>query len=257
MMIFDTHMHTVFSTDSKMTLEQVLLKQKELGIGVIITEHMDLKYPEPDSFMFDVKKYFETYNPYRKENFKIGVEVGMRQDCLEDNCKLIERYPFDFVIGSIHVIDNIDIYEACFYEKSKAEVYQRYFTAMLECVECYDCIDSLGHIDYIARYARYEDKEVYYHECSEAIDKVLTVIAEKNMALEINTRRLESQSAAQLLMPIYHRFYELGGRMITIGSDAHRPQEIGKGFQTALTMAKEAGLKPVYFNERKPIAILD
>lgn len=254
-MIFDTHMHTIFSTDSKMTIEQALLRGKELGIGIIVTEHMDLKYPEPDSFVFDAEKYFAAYEPYRSEVFRIGIEVGMRQDCLDANLQLVEQYPFDFVIGSIHVIDNVDIYDASFYRKSKKEVYEKYFEAMLQCITCYDCIDSLGHIDYIARYAQFEEKEIYYHEFTEAIDKVLKITAEKNKALEINTRRLDSRKTIEALMPIYRRFHELGGRMVTIGSDAHRPEDIGKGMNAALQMAQDAQLQPVYFVNRSPVFI--
>ena len=252
-MLFDTHMHTCFSTDSKMTMDEAVIRAKELGIGITITEHMDISYPDPLSFIFDVDQYFASYNKYRSESILLGIEIGMRSDCLAENCRIVESYPFDYVIGSVHVLDNIDIYAASFYQgKSKQDVYRQYFEAMLQCVTCYDGIHSLGHIDYIARYARFADPEVYYHEFAEQIDEVLTMLARKGKALEINTRRLGSKEAAEILMPIYQRFYEVGGRLVTVGSDAHRREEVGRGLDVGQEIAERSKLKAVYFKEGKP-----
>lgn len=252
-MLFDSHMHTKFSADSKMMIEEAIKKAQELNIGITLTEHMDFEYPGPMSFLFDVEKYFAEYNQYRSESLLLGIEIGMREDCLTENCKLVEKYPFDYVIGSIHVVDNIDIYLPEFYEgRSKQEVYRQYFNGMLKCVTCYDGIHSLGHIDYIARYAKYPDTEIYYNEFKEHIDEILKVVAQKGKALEINTRRLGSKDAVEVLMPIYQRFYEVGGRFVTIGSDAHRASEIGKGLADAVIMADRAQLKVVYFKDGQP-----
>lgn len=252
-MIFDTHIHTHFSSDSKMSLAQAMEKARLLDIGLIITEHMDLAYPEPEAFVFDVNQYLGEYAEYRGDRLLLGIEVGMRQDCLEESCKIIQSYPFDYVIGSIHVIENIDIYYEIFYKKrSKQEVYGHYFDAMARCLECYDCIDSLGHIDYIARYARYPDAEIHYNQFSQEIDKVLTILAHQQKAIEINTRRLSDPAIVKALLPIYKRFYELGGRMATIGSDAHKPEDVGRDLKTAIEIAEACNLKVVWFKNRQP-----
>jgi histidinol-phosphatase (PHP family) len=252
-MLFDTHMHTCFSTDSKMVIDDAIARGQELNIGITITEHMDIGYPEPKAFVFDVDAYFANYNSYRNDRVLLGIEIGMGADCVAENCQLVEKYPFDYVIGSVHVVDNLDIYIPEFYEgKNKQEVYHQYFDAMLQCVTCYDSIHSLGHIDYIARYAKFPDTEVYYREFKEHIDEILKVLAAKGKALEINTRRLHSKEAIEILMPIYQRFYEVGGRLVTIGSDAHRANEVGRGLAEGLVMADRAKLKVVYFKEGKP-----
>lgn len=252
-MLFDSHMHTCFSSDSKMKMDEAVAKGRELNIGITITEHMDIAYPGPLAFTFNVDQYFADYNTYRGDNVLLGIEIGMREDCLEESCRIVEAYPFDYVIGSIHVVDNIDIYLPEFYQgRSKQEVYQQYFTAMLQCVTCYEGIHSLGHIDYIARYARFTDTEVYYSEFREQIDEILTVLARKGKALEINTRRLGSKEAMEILMPIYQRFYEVGGRLVTIGSDAHRATEIGRGLAEGVEIAERSNLKVVYYKEGQP-----
>ena len=84
---------------------------------------------------------------------------------------------------------------------------------------------------------------------------MLSQLAQRDKALEINTRRLVTPDAREALLPVYHRFRELGGRLVTIGSDAHNAQDIGRGMDIALEMAAVCGLTPVYFKERKPIAL--
>lgn len=252
MIIFDSHLHTKFSTDSKMDIEDALRKAESLNIGLIITEHMDLKYPIEGNFFFNPEDYFNEYNKYRSSNTLLGIELGMRSDCVEDNRQIIENFPFDYVIGSIHLVDTVDIFREDFYAgRSKKETYEQYLTCMLECLKSHNFIDSLGHIDYITRYARYEDKEIYYDDFSDYIDEVLKTAVVSNIPLEINTRRLRDKAAADNLLKIYRRFYELGGRQVTIGSDAHNAAAIGNNINIALEIADRSNLKPVYFKERK------
>lgn len=252
-MLFDTHMHTRFSTDSRMTLEEATGRGRELGLGITLTEHFDLDYPDPKAFIFNIDDFFRDYGDARDNSVLLGIEIGMRVDQLKGNAAVVSRYPFDYVIGSIHLVDRIDIYQEDFYRgRAKTEVYGRYLAAMFDCLGCYDFIDSLGHIDYIARYARYADPELYYDEFTAAIDAVLGRVAEQEKALEINTRRLDDTGALAALLPIYRRFHQLGGTLVTIGSDAHRAQDIGRCFPTAVDMAAACGLKPVYYKNRRP-----
>jgi histidinol-phosphatase (PHP family) len=252
-MLFDTHMHTRFSTDSRMTIAEAMARGRELGLGITVTEHLDLDYPEPKAYVFDVDEYLRQYAAYRSDTVLLGIEIGMRVDQTEGNAAVVASHAFDFVLGSIHVIDRIDIYLKGFYlRRSKATVYGQYLATMADCLECHEFIDSLGHIDYIARYARYDDPELHYGEFAAAVDAVLGRLAAAEKALEINTRRLGDADAVAALLPIYHRFRQLGGKLVTIGSDAHRPKEIGKHFAVAVDMAAACGLRPVYYKERKP-----
>lgn len=255
-MLFDTHMHTTFSTDSQMTLKEAIQKANEINLGISITEHMDLAYPEPLAFLFDVKQYFNAYGQFRNDKVLLGIEIGMRPDCFEENRKISQQYPFDIVIGSVHVIDDIDLYSPDFYQsRTKREVYRKYFEFMLQCLKSYDFIDTLGHIDYICRYARFDDTQIYYKEFYDYIDPILSLVATRGQAMEINTRRLDNVQNLQQLIPIYKRFRELGGRWITIGSDAHKAQDIGKYMKDAMQIAELCQLTPVYFKNRKPVLL--
>lgn len=251
-MIFDTHMHTTFSTDSTMLLEEALQRARELGIGIITTEHMDLNYPQPGKFIFDVNAYFAAYRQYRSEDFLLGIEVGMAASCSEKNRAIATNSGFDYVLGSIHTVGDMDIYYDAFYNgKDKRAAYEAYFQEMADCIDTHAYIDALGHIDYIARYAKYGDTELYYHDFSEHIDEVLKRAIANDVVMEVNTRRFCQKQAVEVLLPTYRRYYELGGRMVTIGSDAHRSEGIGGYFTMAADFADACKLTPVYFENRK------
>ncbi len=251
-MLYDTHIHTCFSYDSKMSLAEVRRKLAEVNIGAIITEHIDLNYPDTTAFKLDTEGYFQAYAPYRNDRLLLGVEFGMGPQEVMDYRRLAESCPFDYILGSIHVVGSFDVYDAQFYaEKTKEEAYTAYLAATLECLGVYDYIDCLGHIDYITRYARFPDRELYYHEYREYLDAILAILADQGKCLEINTRRLGDTRAADCLLPIYKRFRELGGRWVTIGSDAHYAADIGKNFSVARHIADCCGLRPVYFHKRQ------
>lgn len=251
--MFDSHIHTKFSTDSKMDIEVAIKQAADLNIGIIITEHMDLNFPVSDQFRFNPEQYFKEYSKYRSDRVLLGIEIGMITDQVVENREIIERYPFDYVIGSTHLVDNLDVLMKSFYEnRSKKDSYEHYFKYIINCIKTHSFVDSLGHIDYISRYAAYEDKEIYYEEFSEHIDEVLKAVVRTGKAMELNTRRFGSSAAVDNLKKIYKRFYELGGRMITIGSDAHSESAIGFKFDAAKAITESCGLKIVYFSERKP-----
>jgi histidinol-phosphatase (PHP family) len=251
-MLFDSHLHTIFSTDSEMKFADLQAKSQQESCGIIITEHLDLNYPVPDKFTFSVGDYFTAYESYRSKRLLLGIEIGLRSDCLEKNRQVVSHHPFDFVLGSIHVVNQHDLYYAPYYEgRSKQAAYLDYFQAMIDCVKVYDFIDSLGHIDYIARYAPYSDPEVYYHEFSEAIDAVLISLAQQEVALEINTRRFAARQVIDYLIPIYHRFHELGGKYVTLGSDAHQPEAVARHLADAWELAQTCNLQAIYYEDRQ------
>ncbi|MCD2347695.1 histidinol phosphate phosphatase [Clostridium guangxiense] len=252
-MIFDSHVHTEFSTDSQLKIESALEAAKKLKLGIISTDHIDLNYPEKGKFIFDIDNYFNKYYKYRGDNYLIGVEIGMTEEYSDENRKINENYDFDYVIGSIHFVDGIDIYEKIYYKgKEKSSTYRRYFQAMINCIKTHEYVDSLAHIDYICRYATYEDSEIYYNEYAELIDEVLKFIIDKGIALEINSRRLDKAYIIKNLIPIYKRYREMGGNFVTIGSDAHYDKNIGMNIKEAFSIAEECNLRTVYYKNRKP-----
>lgn len=251
--MFDTHMHTIFSTDSTMTLDEVVKKQNELAIGAVLTEHIDFDFPGPDEFSFVPSEYFEKYMPYRNDKLLLGVEVGLQTQTVKQNIDFVKLADFDMIIGSIHVVCGYDIYYADYFDQmqSKTLAYGTYFKTMLENIQLFDDFDTLGHIDYICRNAPYTDNELYYNEFSDEIDEIFKFIINKGKTIELNTRRLGNKASVETLLTIYKRYYELGGRYITIGSDAHTPSAIGACFDIAADFADICKLTPVYFKNRQ------
>lgn len=249
-MLFDSHFHTEVSSDSDLKLEAALDFAKQNNIGLISTEHYDYDF-DGDLFKFDVNEYFKNYSKYRSENYLLGIELGLTSKSLEFN-KNLANNNFDYILGSIHIMDNQDIY---YYFKNikedKKSSYERYLKLVIENIEKVDFIDSMGHIDYPCRYAPYEDSNLYYNEYEELFDKLFKILIQKNIVMEINTRRLDNNTAYESLLEIYKKYSEAGGKYVTIGSDAHNLENLGANFGKALKIARLAKLTPIYFKNRK------
>ena len=239
-MIFDSHMHTKFSADSKMTADEAIAKAQSLNLGVVFTEHFDYGLElDGKDFAFDAAQYMSEYKNLRGEKVRLGVEVGLRKFARAANENFIAQADFDLVIGSIHLVDDLDIYYPEFFAgKDKAMAYKADF-------------DVLGHIDYICRTAPYENPELDYETFAAEIDEVLKIVVARGKVLELNTRRFNNSRAVAGLVPVYKKYRELGGRFVTLGSDAHRASAIGSYFIRAMELVRALDLTPVTFRERK------
>ena len=251
-MIFDSHMHTKFSADGKMTAAEALDAAARLNLGVVFTEHFDFGVENEDGkFTFDPAAYMTEYKNLRGAKVRLGVEVGLRKSARAVNENFIAQADFDMVIGSIHLVDDFDIYYPEFYiDKDKATAYGKYFEQMAAEAAVAD-YDALGHIDYICRAAPYDNPEMDYPTFAAQIDAVLKILIERGKVLELNTRRFNNPRAVVELVPVYKSYRELGGRFVTIGSDAHRATAVGNYFNRALEFVRELDLIPVTFCERR------
>lgn len=256
-MLFDSHLHTRFSADSEMTAAQAQAAAAKKGVGLVFTEHLDLSYPGEKQFLFDPRAYWQAYESLRGEHLSLGVEVGLAPGETESVEAFLAAVPFDEVIGSIHLVDGRDLYEKSCYEGQEQNVmYSRYFALMAAMVRENPFIDVLGHMDYIARYAPYENPGIRYNLWPDEIDEVLRAVVETGTALEINTRRFADRQARQELTEIFQRYRELGGRMVTIGSDAHTPENIADHFSLAQDFADAIGFRIVTFQNRQAMEVI-
>ena len=250
-MIFDSHMHTKYSADSEMQAADAIAKAQALGLGVVFTEHFDFDIPGDIDFTFVPEDYWKEYEHLRSASIRLGVEIGMEEIARKPAEDFIKRVPFDLVIGSIHLVDRFDIYYPDYYvDKNKETAYHKYFAMMADESAVGD-FDVLAHIDYICRAAPYDDPEIDYATFKEDIDKVLKIVIERGKVLELNTRRLNTRRGLKELIPIYSRYKELGGKYVTIGSDAHKVEAVGNYFDLAIDFAKELDLIIVTFCERR------
>ena len=207
------------------------------------------------NYRLDLDGYFAAYLPFRSKNTLLGIELGLVVDNVEENRAVTEKYPFDYIIGSVHVQDGYDIWEyfstATALQKKQQEIYSQCFASYYNFVKAQPFIDAVGHIDHICRYGSYEDKNIDLKLHGEELDRLFLVAAERDLALEINTRRFADKSAVESMRQVYKRFRERGGKYCTLGSDAHKAEDLGASFTVAKQLADDAGLQLVYFKNRK------
>ena len=261
----DFHMHTNFSTDSDFTPEQMIEGAIQKGLQTIcITDHQDIDFPEhvsPTGFRLDFDSYFEKL---RELQFKyknqievlIGVEFGLQLHLGQAYRELAEAYPFDFIIGSVHILDGMDpYYQEYFEDKTDEEAYSRAFEITLENIKNISDYDVLGHLDYVVRYGKNRDRDYSYLKYADYIDEILKHLIVHGKGLEINTAGFKyGLGFAHPHTDVLKRYRELGGEIITIGSDGHRPEHIAYDFHKVSAILQACGFKYyTEFRERKPI----
>lgn len=251
-MIFDCHVHTELSSDSRMKLEDGIEVAKSKNLGLIITEHLDLAYRK-EGFRVDLDEFFNRYSHYRGENLLLGIEMGIAWGITSELLETSKKYPFDYILGSIHRVDDLDIVEELLDGRYTDDVaFEKYLTHACKIIDEYSFIDALAHIDFISRYAK---SELYYDDYKELFDDLLNKLIKNNICLEVNTRRLKEPIAYKNLSKIYSRYKELGGNHIVLSSDAHAKNAIGFMFDEAIDLLNSIGLKQVYFKNREMFLI--
>ena len=277
MIIADMHTHSDFSGDSETPMEKQAEKAVRLALKhYCFTDHEDLYYPEVQGengnpvniFKLDLPNYIAKIKEVKtnfagKLNILTGIELGLCDKALPEYSQLLKENNFDFVIGSIHLIDGMDPYYPNFwlYHDSKNAV-QRYFTIMLEMINKFTDFDTLGHLDYIFRYIRDEagnpgESHYAYREYASLIDPILKRVIELDKALEVNTAGYKYGLGVPNPQPeVLKRYIKLGGTKITIGSDGHKPEHLAYDFNKCEDLLKELGFDGYYiFENRKPIKI--
>ena len=268
--MIDYHIHTDHSGDGKTPLLQQVESAVEKGLSEIcITSHFDHQSPSKHAYTFepDFDKYFSDIAECQarfKQNIriKIGIEVGLQAEkpsVLTYSGEMIRKYPFDFVIASMHYLPGRDLHKPQQWIDEgvgKRDVQGMYLKHTIDNLNLYDDYDVIGHLTYFSRFVPANTKaerEMTYEDNAELYDRLFELLIERNKGFEINTSVLDTQ---ELFMPdfsIAKRFYQMGGRIVTVGSDAHYPAQVGGHFKEAIRMLREAGFTAICtFDKRKP-----
>ena len=259
MITADLHTHTSFSTDCDTPMEDLINEAIRRNLKVLcFTEHMDKDYPVyPDrdpnlypEFWLDTDAYLLGFNKLREKyenkiRLLFGVEVGLQPHLAEWLAGYVNQYPFDFVIGSEHNPGNVDPYYPAYFEgRSEEEAYSQYFEETLVNLKLFSDFDALGHMDYVVRYGPNKNRNYSYRKYSDLIDPILRFIIDKGIALEINGKGyLSGLGAPNPCKEIILRYKEMGGELITIGSDAHTTKDLCYGFTQIEELLLECGFK--------------
>lgn len=260
--MFDYHIHSKYSFDSTTKLEENIKSAIKKNIREIcFTDHIDYDFDciGTDS-VFDFDEYLSEINDLKRkyENLiaiRAGVEFGLQPHTVRKCKKDVESHEFDFVIASLHSVDKMDLYAGEYYRKrTQKEAYNDYFAELNNVLNDFESYNVAGHLDIVRRYDR---NSVYprYNEYRDLVEIVLKNIISKGKGIEVNTSGIRyNKGANHPNIEILQTYYELGGEIITIGSDAHNEKDLGYGISNVIRSLKSIGFKSINtFEQMRPI----
>lgn len=260
----DYHVHTFFSSDSDTPMEDMVLQAINLGLtSICFSDHMDYDFPVTSgglTFVFDPVDYFTELRRLEEKysgTIRIlkGIELGLQPHLNDRYHTLLTQHDFDFAIGSSHLVQGLDPYlEEYWHGRTKKEGLEDYFKCITENVKAVKNFDVYGHLDYAIRYAPNKAQDYSYHNFADVIETMLKAIIEAGKGIELNT----SGYKYGLGFPHPHddilkRYKELGGEIITIGSDGHKTEHLAYDFDRAKNLLISLGYEYyTVFEKRKP-----
>lgn len=257
--MYDFHIHSRVSFDGHDT--GLALAQAALQNGlkeICFTDHIDY---DPLGTMgcmaFDTDVYNAEYDTLSLPGLTIrrGMEFGLMVDNRQQFRQDLSRRHFDFVLGSVHFVDDRDVYLAEYWQgKTGFQAERRFLETTLECVRLHDDFDVLAHLTFLCKSPCNPDPHpLPYADHREIIDEILRTLAAKGKGLEMNTSGVDRCGGYLPTADFFRRFRELGGEIITIGSDAHRTDRVGQYAFDACDILKDIFGYVCTFENRQPV----
>lgn len=254
----DYHVHTYYSDDSECPMEVMIKEAISLGLDEIaFTEHVD--YGVKTDLNCDYDAYFKEIGLLKERyadriTVRAGIEFGVQAHTVGQFQRDFERYPFEFIILSNHQVEDKEFWNMAFQEgKTQEEFQQAYYEAIYDVVRKYKNYSVLGHLDMIKRYdpyGSYPDEKIM-----DMVDRILRLVIADGKGIELNTSCFRYGLAD--LTPsrtILKRYLELGGQIITIGSDSHEARHLGGQIAGAKKILREIGFtKFCTFDKMEPV----
>ena len=254
--MYDYHMHTRVSFDGHDTGLAMAIAAKERGLTEIcFTDHID--YVDGMDMVFDTAAYNAEYDGLEVPGLLIrtGLEFGLTPDNAAQLKIDLGRRHFDFVLGSVHLVDGVDIYMSEYWaDKSYDEAIRLHLETTLESVRVHEDYDVLGHLTYISKCGANPRKELLrYEDHKGLVDEILRELVKRGKGMELNTSGIDRCGGPLPTLDYFQRFHELGGKIVTVGSDSHDTARVGQ-----YTHEMTAELKKIFgyvctFEDRKPI----
>lgn len=256
--IFDQHLHSKLSFDSRADPADNVRRGIEVGLaGLSFTEHYDSHPDELEKCVYNHELLTATVDEMRRDfgasiHVGKGVEIDYQPDSIPALVDFADRGEFDIVLLSVHWSEGIPIHRRGAWESNDASaVTRRYLNSVLEAIR--HCVrlsrkrsrifDVLAHLDFCKRYSNRNFGTVHIEEHMDVVDEILTACVEADIIPEINTSTLRGDLDEPMPGPaVVRRYAELGGTMMSLGSDSHRSRDIGAGFDHALNMLTEADM---------------
>lgn len=267
----DLHVHSTCSGDGVSTLAEHARRAAELGLAEVgFCEHQDFD-PRDRSYLFlDPARYDAEIEAARQAvpsvRFRQGIEITY-QASLEALIRAwLAEYEWDYVVASVHLVDYDDTWAmisephavgAYFETHSQRQAYVPYFEELLRAVES-GLGDVLGHLDLVKRYGAAHYGPFQPTDFEDEICAVLHAAVARGVGLEINTSGLRQAPGEPYPALTVLRWYrDLGGELLTVGSDAHRAADLGAGIPEALDLARQAGFRAIATFEAREVRWID
>lgn len=261
-MLADYHVHTEYSDDSVYPMEDVVKDAIGLGLEEIcFTDHVDygvkadwdsgreIRFRRGNPLAnVDYPRYLAQIQELRQKYggriaIRLGMEFGVQTHTVPEFQALFRRYPFDFIILSIHQVEDEELWTQEFQEGRTQEEYnQRYYEELLSVVKAYKDYSVLGHMDLIKRY---DNAGIYpFERVKPIIAEILKIAIADGKGIEVNTSShrygLEESMPSAELLRLYR---DLGGSIVTIGSDSHAPAHLGAYIEEAKQLLRDIGFE--------------
>lgn len=267
-MLIDSHNHSKHSFDGDFLVAEMLSAAITKNIAVFtITDHCDVDDFEKNNLAITVKESVKAINEAKKTSpikLLTGIELGQPLKNLEKAEYILNEYTFDFILGSIHSLKGgADFYWMDYVKMTDVEIDEmlaRYYQEVYD-LAAWNKFDSLAHITYPYRYiinAKVK-REIKYNadKYDDIAAEAFKLIIKNKKAIECNSSSMRNSKEGYDLNYKYIKlFHDLGGKYITVGSDAHDPEKVGDNIRESLNMLSEIGFKYVtYFENRKPVQV--
>ncbi len=263
----DAHLHTDLSPDSDVPIDAFAAAAEERGIAEIaVTDHVDF---EPSAPAYDFTTFEQRERIVREAAerwadrgvaIRFGVEITWDSGWESDIRGHLATHAYDFTIGSVHIYRDSPYAAARVASwvdgRSLREIVAPYFDEV-EAAARSGLFDALGHIDFVKRFLFPHVTPADLAAAPELYERILDALVESGTALEINTSGLRQSPNESYPSPaIVARFRELGGRAVTVGSDAHRADNLAWGLDDGYRAAADAGFDALAFRRGDdPVAV--
>ncbi len=254
--MLDQHVHCKYSPDSSEEISNYVKVAKENGDPFItITDHFDIfeklqgKLPFDHDYIYHITKQYEEFD-FNQDYVKLGIEVGFNPEKVEFIKEFLSKRNYSVILLSIH---EIDPYGIVFMKPesyldngiSYSEVVSIYYDQMYQSITSGIDYDVLTHMGYVFRYVQ----GINYLDYKEDIKKILTQVIKDDKIIEINTGciRYEKYDTYNFYLFLLKLYKDLGGKKVTLNSDAHRVEDYNGRFDDGLKVIKEAGFEELYY----------
>jgi histidinol-phosphatase (PHP family) len=259
--MFDFHIHSAVSFDGNDSIDSIAGVAAESGLlEICFCEHIEPAHTydiDWDGYV-DFEEYTRQIESARAKypQLKIcqGIEAGLDLSSIRPIGEYLRANPVDFVIASQHMVAGEDPYFPTYFEgKTKEESEALYLKYLLDCIRQFDAYSVVGHIGYVSQHSPH-NRPLSYADYPDLIDEILKTAIHSGKGIEVNTNGYYKYGEPMPAPAIIRRFLELGGEILTIGSDAHYKSVVGAKYAEVESLLVSLGARYVCtFHKMQPV----